>query len=681
LPRSLYVVCAIILSLCVSTAATIPALGSATTKRQLPGPFDATNLQQPTQLAGTWLVQAGDDPAYAGPNFDDSSWLPYRPGTDSLHDLYPRRVPQVMWYRLHLKVSPNQTGLALQEFFISSAFQIFVNGNEVLHIGQINPFIPGDYHARLLARIPDAQIATGSIVLALRVRIAPIEWSSAFPGYYPTNLILGQENVLEEYRWLAVLGQNALSGMSACMAVFLSLAALLLFTEQRQQREYLWLFLLGIAGTLTVPLNFYSQFHTFPARWHILDALVDLVTPYLITEMYFAFLRKPFDWRWKVYVAIACPLYAYSNFLRSLGTITIEQGLLPSLPALLLTTVLLPLVLVVHFRRGNREAGILLVPLLLTSLYEYLSLGSRLLVSIAGIRSHAWSVYQFTERFYIGQIGISMQVLLNILSMLALALILLLRSNRMSRQRGLLETEVAAAREVQQVILPENVESIPGFQIESVYEPAQQVGGDFFQVLPTGNGGLLLVVGDVAGKGLPAAMLVSVLVGAIRATADFTQEPAALLASLNERLLGRSRGGFSTALAAHISADGQVNLANAGHLSPYLDGREIEIPGALPLGITSSIIYESIQFELAPGNRLTFYSDGVIEAQDQSGELFGFQRGQEISTQSAAKIVEAAKRFGQSDDITVVAITRTSVAGQFQGDLTNRLLSENPAQA
>jgi sigma-B regulation protein RsbU (phosphoserine phosphatase) len=95
------------------------------------------------------------------------------------------------------------------------------------------------------------------------------------------------------------------------------------------------------------------------------------------------------------------------------------------------------------------------------------------------------------------------------------------------------------------------------------------------------------VVGDVAGKGLPAAMLVSVLVGAIRGVAEFTKDPAELLSNLNERLVGRGGGGFSTALIARIGADGRVTIANAGHLSPYLDGREVELPGALPLGVAN----------------------------------------------------------------------------------------------
>lgn len=245
----------------------------------------------------------------------------------------------------------------------------------------------------------------------------------------------------------------------------------------------------------------------------------------------------------------------------------------------------------------------------------------------------------------------------------------------MGRQQAMLESELAAAREVQQVILPERAEAVPGFKVESVYQPSRQVGGDFFQVLPAGQRGLLVAVGDVAGKGLPAAMLVSVLIGAIRGVAEYTKDPAELLARLNERLIGRTQGGFSTALVARIEGDGSVSIANAGHLSPYLDGREIELYGALPLGVVENATYQVTHFHLPQGSRLTFYSDGVVEAQNKKGELFGFERGRAISVQSAAAIVQAATEFGQEDDITVVTIERLVSGEESTSAGTARVLA------
>jgi serine phosphatase RsbU (regulator of sigma subunit) len=97
-------------------------------------------------------------------------------------------------------------------------------------------------------------------------------------------------------------------------------------------------------------------------------------------------------------------------------------------------------------------------------------------------------------------------------------------------------------------------------------------------------------------------------------------------------------------------------MANAGHLHPYRNGEEIDLPGSLPLGIVAQAQFETAELLLAPGDRLTFVSDGVVEAQSKSRELFGFDRTRHLSRQPAAEIAEAARAFGQSDDITVVTV-------------------------
>jgi hypothetical protein len=244
------------------------------------------------------------------------------------------------------------------------------------------------------------------------------------------------------------------------------------------------------------------------------------------------------------------------------------------------------------------------------------------------------------------------------------------RHIRAQAEKAQLEAEMAAAREVQLVMLPDEAESFPGYSVDSVYKPALQLGGDFFQILPDGNNGFLLVLGDVAGKGLAAAMHVSMLVGVIRTVALETTDPAVILRRLHDRLVGRTSG-ISTALAAHVTLDGRVTIANAGHLSPYLDGREIELPGALPLGISEGGAYVSTRFQLSPGSRLTFYSDGVVEAQSNSGELFGFERARAISIEPADTIVDKAVQFGQADDITVVTIERLTGAASAAVTMTS----------
>ena len=222
------------------------------------------------------------------------------------------------------------------------------------------------------------------------------------------------------------------------------------------------------------------------------------------------------------------------------------------------------------------------------------------------------------------------------------------------------EAELEAARTVQQVLIPDEIPSVPGFKIKSVYRPAGQVGGDFFQILPLPGGGVLVVIGDVSGKGMPAAMTVSLLVGTLRTLAHYTASPGEILAAMNRRMLVRSKDGFTTCLVLRADPDGTLTMANAGHIPPYCNGEELTIEGGLPLGLHAQSTYEEAKFELRPGAQITLLTDGVVEARSTTGELFGFARTQTWSCKSAEQIVEAACAFGQDDDITVVTLASTS---------------------
>jgi serine phosphatase RsbU (regulator of sigma subunit) len=170
------------------------------------------------------------------------------------------------------------------------------------------------------------------------------------------------------------------------------------------------------------------------------------------------------------------------------------------------------------------------------------------------------------------------------------------------------------------------------------------------------------VAGDVAGHGLKAGMLVALLVGAIRSTAETNPDPAAILAALNRRLLGRGDA-RATCAALRIAADGSTRLANAGHLPPYLNGELLEVEGSLPLGLIEGAEPSVLEFRLSPGDRLLLVSDGVAEATNEHKELFGFDRVLELmrSRPSATKIADTAQAFGQEDDISVISVTRDPV--------------------
>jgi serine phosphatase RsbU (regulator of sigma subunit) len=232
---------------------------------------------------------------------------------------------------------------------------------------------------------------------------------------------------------------------------------------------------------------------------------------------------------------------------------------------------------------------------------------------------------------------------------------------RTSRMEDAHQRELDAARAVQQVLVPSATPRIPGFDIESLYLPAGQVGGDFYQIVATQNGGALIVIGDVSGKGMPAAMTVSLLVGTFRTLSHYTQSPAAIVQAMNERMQDRSSGGFTTCLVMRVDSDGTLTATNAGHLAPYLNGTELKLENGLPLGLTADTEYMESTFTLAKSARLTLLTDGVVEARNHGGELFGFMRAAAISTESADQIAHAAEQFGQDDDITVLTLTFAAV--------------------
>jgi phosphoserine phosphatase RsbU/P len=630
---------------------------------------DASDLHQPTSFAEGWLVQTGDDPTWAGPKYDDSHWPHFNARTDSLHPLFPRERPSVVWYRLHIKVAPHDTDLAIEEFYLASAYEIYSNGVKILQAGSVSPYSANDFRARRLAPIPRDQIAAGNIVIAVRLHVGSTEWATPYPGLYYYNLVFGMDEALRQHMWLKVIGDNALLFVNFLIFLGMIAGGLLLYSAQRRP-EYLFLTLLYIVAVIPLLLAAYSVFHTFPAWWHIVDSAYALIFPYLLGRTYLAFVARPVGGRMHAFLIFVGIVNCMVITLGWMNRSTIAITVLGNLLHVTLVGVVLPVILFSAMRRGNRDAGILAVPLLLLSSVNIVQIFLFGLGQIPAFRVSAFTIVDKLNHFYIGPFDTPFATIIELLATLSLALIILLRSNRQSRQQAQLEGEIASAREVQQVILPEAVASVPGFRVESVYEPAQQVGGDFFQTLPDGKGGLLVVVGDVAGKGLPAAMLVSMLVGAIRSVAEFTSAPDEILEHLNRRLAGRSHGGFSTAIAAHFAANGTVTLANAGHLPPYLDGREIELPGSLPLGIDAQASYEAQTLQLPAGSRLVFYSDGVIEARNASGELLGFERAAAMSREAADRIVHAAKQFGQSDDITVVAIARAAAGTEWTEEPT-----------
>jgi hypothetical protein len=359
--------------------------------------------------------------------------------------------------------------------------------------------------------------------------------------------------------------------------------------------------------------------------------------------------------RWLMALEIAVFLGYFGPNLAELGLLSVNVTMaVYFLPGLVIQAVL-PVLLIRGLIRGNRDARVVLPAIAVVSAIAYwnfLSIGS--------------DIWHWPFRIpplpvaHFGSYEMDLWNMWNAIYFITMLLFVVLRTIGIARERARAAAELEAARVVQHVLIPEEIPAVPGFAFQSVYKPAGEVGGDFFQIAPIESGGALVIIGDVSGKGMPAAMTVSLLVGTFRTLAHYTQSPAEILTAMNVRMLARSHGGFTTCLVLRAHPDGRLIIANAGHIAPYLGGEELPIENGLPLGLSAASIYPESTFHLSLGQQVTLITDGVVEARDKSGGLFGFERTARISIQPADVIAETAQAFGQTDDITALTLVATA---------------------
>jgi len=216
-------------------------------------------------------------------------------------------------------------------------------------------------------------------------------------------------------------------------------------------------------------------------------------------------------------------------------------------------------------------------------------------------------------------------------------------------------------------LLHEASTKMPGFSIDGAYTRSRAFGGDFFLTTPLKGqpeGRVLILVGDVSGNGTRTAMAVFKLAQAIAALVQKPSSPGTLLAQLNSRIHGHLQGEIATCLALRLDARGRCVVASAGHPSPIMNGRELALKSALPLGILPDEVYPDAHFTLGEDDFLALYTNGLLEARNQSGELFGFGRLEALfaSRPSAREASQKSIDFGQRDDVTVLTVTRLKTA-------------------
>jgi serine phosphatase RsbU (regulator of sigma subunit) len=248
-----------------------------------------------------------------------------------------------------------------------------------------------------------------------------------------------------------------------------------------------------------------------------------------------------------------------------------------------------------------------------------------------------------------------------------------------AQERERIEQELRVARLIQQTLLPKTLPELPGYDVAAYYQPAREVGGDFYDFVDLEDGRLGLVVGDVTDKGVPAALVMATTRTMLRAAAQRLFSPGEVLQRVNDVLVADIPPNmFVTCLYAVLDPEsGHIVYANAGHDLPYRrragrnEGAEELRATGMPLGLMPGMAYEEKEIELGKGESVLFYSDGLVEAHDPHREMFGFPRLQGLvgthrsggSSLIGFLLSELTRFTGedweQEDDITLMTLERS----------------------
>ncbi|MGD0732966.1 MAG: PP2C family protein-serine/threonine phosphatase [Terracidiphilus sp.] len=606
-----------------------------------------------------WAYHAGDDPQCSQIDASGCTLQTYRVDDWSRQNL---------WQRTEVTLPPTlqsipQLGLLVQGEY--PVYEVFINGQRIGGSGNIAER-RGPQAARAIFNFPASLARQGRLLIAIHT--LGLHTADMEPGLVPTLAPSDRIQTIMDEDTLRYLRTNWLH-FACYVAMFgIGVVFFLLFAVNTRAHEYFWLGARLCALLILRMGEFASVVDlSIPSRLALaFYALLNATSTFISIEFVFSFLGRPVP---KIFRAIQIVGAVYGASLLLLlpwpspiffAIARITEGKYVhhiAIAMLLLAALTFLLLLPACFKSKLPEMRWIGAAVLFLTLEE-----SNRMAGFIHLPS-------LPQDFFWHGFDIDLRALSNLLFASVMLVAMTFRFRRIQDRNRAIEQEMAAARGVQQILIPDELPSVPGLVIESAYMPAQEVGGDFFQILPIPNAegdpekpSAFIVLGDVSGKGLKAAMTVSLIVGTLRTYAEFCTGPAELLAGLNRRLHGRGDG-FSTCLALMITPGGRITLANAAHPNPYLDGAEIETEPNLPLGLTLDVAYSEIVLQLKENQRLTLVTDGVVEATHAATrELFGFDRTQSISHQPASAIAHAARAFGQgapqADDITVLTVAR-----------------------
>jgi hypothetical protein len=619
----------------------------------LTGPMQSLNaqsyyLQVPPEQC---LWRAGDNPQWAGPTVDLAQWKPYAPWK-----LRPEEAS--VWIRCHTDLSALRTmpypGI---EVNLNAGYQLFLNGKQIASVGNLRTGqYPEDSPQIFALPTEDFNNQPGAgNTIALRVVYGDPTATD------PAGIIAGDMQALREHR--AGLVVEAIRVRVVYTLIFgvagvMGFIVFGLYLNDRTRFEFLLLAIVcWCMATFRIAESCANIGVFFSSVTYALLVSIGQTGPVIEGWFMFRLAGKPVPWLFRIlaFCVLSVPLVnAMAVFLPAAASLHLQADFHPIYAKLGPLSVLYALSPFFAFwpvlRRRNPVTSQTRVMALCCMLWGVADAAWFSGVTVATNTSFGPTFYRDWAHYLL-----EIRVLTTIGAVITLLVLFLRNQRRVAQERVLFAGEMQAAREIQSLLVNSTLQIAPGLQIEAVFRPAREVGGDFYRCRLLPHGAQRVLLGDVSGKGAAAAMTAAMLLGAVEGHDN--DSPSALLSHLNDAFKHSGLGGFATCLCLDVSVEGIATFANAGHLPPYRNGKELACTASLPLGIVARTLYPEETLQLAPGDQLTMLSDGVLEARNAAGELYGFERTAAISTQPAEAIARAAQNFGQDDDITVLTVS------------------------
>ncbi|MGH9918258.1 MAG: PP2C family protein-serine/threonine phosphatase, partial [Nitrososphaerales archaeon] len=515
------------------------------------------------------------DPAWAAPNLDDSHWLRVSKGVPLRKYGFPDA--EAYWYRFHLRLPPNARNLALYFQTGGANVAVYANGRLIGQNGSVTPGSPLEGGERLPpVAIPNPLIAAahGNLTLAFHVYTGSL--GKVLPGlfdYKTTQVTLTTPEAAKTSASYDLAHQYLPSLGVAGLQTIVGLCALFLFLALRSQREYLALTVWMFAAAAGATLNLWTSIHnvTYFSAVYWLDLGVEAASTVAMIE-FVRLITRTRKTRWLLGLEIVVVAVQFVIPFALSGQFPLNLSLAAYFVPIVVSDIVLPILLLRSALRGSLDARLILVPFVLWAIVDFYSMIGTFTFTLA----HKFLPDLPSLHVYSYSIGLGS--LFDVLGLLCLLLIILTRTTRLARERASLASEIQAAEQVQTLLLARASRPTPGYRVETVYRPMSEVGGDFFLVSPdSSDGSLLVILGDVSGKGMGAAMRVSLILGVLNR--EQQRQPKSILIELNEALRSQGEIGFTTACCVRLERDGRFTFSNAGHLNPYVNGQELSSPG------------------------------------------------------------------------------------------------------